>query len=191
MVTAVAHVWFNAYFEGNGPEQNGRPDDSGVFEIDWDKMDGIKGSSRKGARAFDRLAVIWKVYDPEPGQGRKEEIIHEPSIYSPVPEMRPANWQGCNETSPGLVKDLGLRTESPASAEVSKANSVKSQKANIEDDDSMEGVRPSGPAGEEDIDVVMGDLPQPKSNGSEPSLAGVNSGLDTASSTTPQRGISE
>lgn len=29
----TAHVWFNAYFEGDGPEQNGRPDDNGVFEI--------------------------------------------------------------------------------------------------------------------------------------------------------------
>ncbi len=71
MVTAVAHVWFNAYFEGNGPEQNGKADNKGVFEIEWDKMDGIKGSSRKGTRALDRLAVVWKAYDPEPGQGKK------------------------------------------------------------------------------------------------------------------------
>ncbi len=171
MVTAVAHVWFNAYFEGHGPEQDGKPDDSGVFEIDWDRMDGIKGSSRKGTRAFDRLAVIWKAYDPEPSQGRKGEVIHEPSINSPVPEMRPANWKGGNETSPDHGKGLGLRTESPGSAEISKANSVKSQKSKNGDDDSMEGVKPSGPAGEEELDLDTGGLPQPKRRGSDPSLA--------------------
>ena len=64
MVTAVAHVWFNAYFEGRGPEQRGVPDDAGVFDIDWDKMDGIKGSSQKGTRAADRIAVVWRAVGP-------------------------------------------------------------------------------------------------------------------------------
>jgi len=50
----TAHVWFNAYFEGNGP------DDNGVFEINWDRMDGIKGLSYKGVRALDRLVVVWE-----------------------------------------------------------------------------------------------------------------------------------
>ncbi|KAF4636579.1 hypothetical protein G7Y89_g1506 [Cudoniella acicularis] len=187
MVTAVAHVWFNVFFEGNGPEQNGSPDENGVFEIDWDKMDGIKGSSRKGTRAFDRLAVIWRAYDPEPGRGRKEDVIHEPGAGSPVAQMRPADWKGANETSPGLGKDLGLRTESPASAEVSKASSIKSADKNL-DSDSEKGVRLSGPSGEEDLEVDIDDLPQPQANSSEPSLADMNAGLDTASSTTPQRG---
>ncbi|POR37714.1 Pore membrane protein of 33 kDa, partial [Tolypocladium paradoxum] len=57
MVSAVAHVWFNAFFDGEGPERAGRALDSGVFGVAWDAMDGIKGSSRKGARALDRLAV--------------------------------------------------------------------------------------------------------------------------------------
>jgi hypothetical protein len=188
MVTAVAHVWFNAYFEGNGPEQNGKPNNSGVFEIDWDKMDGIKGSSRKGTRALDRLAVVWKAYNPEPGRGRKEDIIHEPGPDSPVPQMKPADWKGGNETSPGLGKDLGLRTESPASANISKASSIKSSEMTDVDANSMEGVKPSGPAGEEDLDVNLEELPQPHSNGSQPTLAAVNAGLDTASATTPQRG---
>jgi len=188
MVTAVAHVWFNAYFEGNGPEQNGKPDNSGVFEIDWDKMDGIKGSSRKGTRALDRLAVVWKVYDPEPGRGRKEDIIHEPGPDSPVPQMKPANWKGGNETSPGLGKDLGLRTESLASANVSKASSIKTSEATDVDANSMEGVKPSGPTGEEDLDVNLEALPQPHSNGSTPTLTTVNAGLDTGSATTAQRG---
>lgn len=167
MVTAVAHVWFNAYFEGNGPEQNGKPDDDGVFEIDWDKMDGIRGSSKKGTRALDRLAVVWKAYDPEPGRGRKEDIIHEPGADSPVPEMKAADWKGGNETSPGLGSDLGLRTESPASADVSKASSIKSNDARDADDDSIKGVKSSGPTGQENLDVDVEALPQPNANSPE------------------------
>jgi len=188
MVTAVAHVWFNAYFEGNGPEQNGKADDTGVFEIEWDKMDGIKGSSRKGTRALDHLAVIWKVYDPEPGRGRKEDIIHEPGTDSPVPETAAADWKGGNETSPGLGKDLGLRTENPMSADVSKASSIKSNDANDADNSSVEGVKASSPSGEEDLDVDLNDLPLPHGNTPEPTLTAMNTGLDTASATTPQRG---
>ncbi|CZT06208.1 related to protein-tyrosine phosphatase [Rhynchosporium agropyri] len=194
MVTAVAHIWFNCYFEGNGPEQGGRPDENGVFDIEWDKMDGIKGSSRKGARAFDRMSVIWKAYDPAPGQqGAKEAVITEPGINSPVQQAAPADWKGGNKTDPGLGKNLGLRTESPASADVSKASSVKSSGPN-DDNDSEEGVRPSGPAGEEYIeadDINVKDLPQPEENSSQPTLAAVNAGMDTASSTTPMphRGV--
>ncbi len=188
MVTAVAHVWFNAFFEGNGPEQNGKPDDTGVFEIEWDKMDGIKGSSRKGTRALDRLAVVWKAYDLEPGRGRKEDIIHEPDTDSPVPQMSPADWKGGHETQPDLGKDLGLRTESPASADVSKASSIKSSNAAEADNDSEEGVRTSGPGGEEDLDVDVDDLPQPEGNAPEPTLEAMNASLDTASRATTQRG---
>lgn len=192
MVTAVAHVWFNAYFEGNGPEQHGKPDENGVFEIDWDKMDGIKGSSRKGTRALDRLAVVWKAYDPEPGRGRKDEMIHEPGTDSPVPQMRPADWKGGNETSPGLGKDLGLRTESPISADVSKANSIKSHSEDTADGDSLEGVKTSGPTGEESLEaalknVNLDNLPKPQGGAPTPTLKEVNAGLDTASATTPQR----
>jgi protein-tyrosine phosphatase len=52
---------------------------------------------------------------------------------------------------------------------------------------SVEGVKPSGPSGE-DLDVDLNNLPQAEANGSEPTLAAVNAGLDTASATTPQRG---
>ena len=141
MVTSVAHVWFNAYFEGNGPEQDGKPDDDGVFEIDWEKMDGIKGSTRKGTRAFDRLAVVWRAYDLDPGRGRKDSVILQPNADSPVPQMAPADWKGNNEISPGVKNDLGLRTESPASADVSKANSIKSGHESDDDHDSFEGLK--------------------------------------------------
>ena len=69
MVTSVGHVWFNAFFEGNGPEQDGQADESGVFEIEWDKLDGIKGSSRKGTRALERLSVVWRVAETGSGTG--------------------------------------------------------------------------------------------------------------------------
>ncbi|CAL3965285.1 unnamed protein product [Diplocarpon coronariae] len=194
MVTAVAHVWFNCFFEGNGPEQGGIPDENGVFAIEWDKMDGIKGSSRKGARAFDRLSVVWRAYDPSPsGEDKKQDIITEPGLNSPVPQMAAADWKGGNETSPGLGKELGLRTESPGSANISKASSMRSSGPN-NDYDSVEGVKPSGPSGEEEInadDVDVRKLPQPQANASELSLAQVNAGPDTASKTTPAQTSSQ
>lgn len=197
MVTAVAHVWFNCFFEGNGPEQQGKPDDNGVFEIDWDKMDGLKGSSRKGTRSFDRMSVVWKVFEPEETRGRPSDVIHEPGENSPVPQMAAADWRGDNAEAPGKGKELGLRTESPTSTDVSKASSIVSPDGamgekimeaggNGEDDDSFTGVRSSGPAGEENVeDIDVTKLPQPKATGSGPDLSAVNAGLDTASHTTP------
>ncbi|KFY76332.1 hypothetical protein V498_09639 [Pseudogymnoascus sp. VKM F-4517 (FW-2822)] len=138
MVTAVAHVWFNPFFEGNGPEQGGKPDENGVFEIEWDKMDGIKGSLRKGTRALDRVAVVWRFAD----RGAREVV--EPGVESEVPEMKAADWKGQG----GRGKELGLRTESPATADVSKASSVGSEGEEEEDED-VEGVKTSGPGGEE------------------------------------------
>lgn len=192
MVTSVAHVWFNAFFEGNGPEQDGKPDDTGVFEIDWESMDGIKGSLRKGTRALDRLTVVWKVYT-EPGRERESNEIHEPGTDSPVPEMKAADWKGQDEPPTGMAKDLGLRTESPASASVSKASSIKSTSSNEKsepetDEDSVKGLKTSGPDGQEDINVDVKDLPEPRDDAPEPSLSEVNDGLDTASNTTPRQG---
>lgn len=162
MVTAVAHVWFNVFFEGRGPEQDGRADESGVFEIDWDKMDGIKGSSRKGTRAADRISVVWRVV----GTNGPPPVIKEPGEGSPVPEMRPADWKGEEGEDPHAERKLGLRAETTASAAVSKASSVKStdredgagtktrgdgaesgQESN--DDESLKGVKSSDPAGQE------------------------------------------
>ncbi|KAL5348202.1 Telomerase protein component 1 [Pseudogymnoascus australis] len=121
MVTAVAH-----------------PDENGVFEIEWDKMDGIKGSLRKGTRALDRVAVVWRFA----GRGAREVV--EPGVESEVPEMKAADWKGQG----GRGKELGLRTESPATADVSKASSVESE-GEEEVDEDVEGVKSSGPGGEE------------------------------------------
>lgn len=123
MVTAVAHVWFNAFFEGNGPEQDGNPDPSGVFEIEWDKMDGIKGSSQKGTRAADKIAVVWRSIVPD-GESRESAM---PDIHSPVPQMPAADWKGENEEDPDNQRHLGLRVRSPDSADVSQASSIKGE----------------------------------------------------------------
>ncbi|KAI2602239.1 phosphatases II [Hypoxylon sp. NC1633] len=123
MVTAVAHVWFNTFFEGNGPEQNGNADTSGIFEIDWDKMDGIKGSSQKGTRAADKIAVVWKCTVSEGGA----EELTMPGIDSPVPQMPAADWKGGNDEDPYNERHLGLRVQSPDSADVSQASSIKGE----------------------------------------------------------------
>jgi len=85
VTTSVAHVWFNTFFEGKGPEQDGKADDSGVFEIEWEAMDGIKGSSRKGTRAFDRIGLVWKVVE-EKGE------IKEPGV-GEAGGAEPADWR--------------------------------------------------------------------------------------------------
>ncbi|TRX98868.1 hypothetical protein FHL15_000210 [Xylaria flabelliformis] len=153
MVTAVAHVWFNTFFEGNGPEQNGVPDDTGVFYIDWEKLDGIKGSSQKGTRAADRIAVVWKSIKPESSE--QEAVVGEPSVNAPVPQMQAADWKGDNSEDPGKEKHLGLRVQSPDSAGISKASSIidesvsGNERNDKEADDDFGGLRSHG-LGEEE-----------------------------------------
>lgn len=147
MVTSIAHVWFNAWFEG-GFEGN----ESGIFEIEWDAMDGIKGSERKGIKALDRLKVVWKYSET----GRTQSI-DEPRPGEPVKEGQPADWRGAgnpekeieakhseglnsgrggatalvlgemsSEAANKLIgKDLGLRKSHHESANISRASSVR------------------------------------------------------------------
>ena len=171
MVTSVAHVWFNAFFESqysstSQPDSVKPPVDtaqpistdtlpnSGVFEIGWDAMDGIKGSARKGTRALDRLAVVWRAV-PE-SKDNLAKIITEPSVGQPVPEIQAADWKkaGLKSAAESLGRDLGLRVESPSSANVSKASSTTdlgSTAAARSDGDSEAGVKAHGPQGEEHI----------------------------------------
>ncbi|KAG5989410.1 hypothetical protein E4U43_004507 [Claviceps pusilla] len=164
MVSAVAHVWFNAFFEGQGPEQGGRPCESGIFSIDWDAMDGIKGSSRKGSRALDRMSVVWRaVGHGESTSTSGEEMILEPAEGEPVPQVAAADWKGVAEEE---ETQLGLRVQTEGSKDVSSASSLSGANvtANGDDDDDdddddkvMEGVKASGPTGE---DLVKGDKKQ-------------------------------
>lgn len=98
MVTSIAHIWFNTYFEG------GDKYESGVFETEWDALDGIKGTTKKGIKALDRLKVVWRYPPPsrlgmkEPGKEdigpAVEKIIPEPGPGEPIPESQPADWRG-------------------------------------------------------------------------------------------------
>lgn len=127
MVTAVAHVWINTFFEGNGPEQDGRADDSGVFEIEWDKMDGIKGSLRKGTRAADKVSIVWRAVGGSKPSETPGVVVTEPGEGSPVPQLRPADWRGEDVEDPDKERRLGLRPAEPGSEAVSRASSVISQ----------------------------------------------------------------
>ncbi|KAJ5133229.1 Protein-tyrosine phosphatase catalytic [Penicillium atrosanguineum] len=107
MVTSVAHVWFNAYFEG------GKDHDSGIFEIEWDAMDGLKGSARKGTRAFERVKVVWR-YPLSPSDSQKKEDeanvtagkpINEPKPGEPIPESDPADWRQADAIQDSAAQD--------------------------------------------------------------------------------------
>ena len=156
MVTSVAHVWFNAFFESLSADGSSKSAPNGIFEIEWDAMDGIKGSSRKGIKALDRLSVVWKALDDE--KQALPQIITEPALGEPVPETKPADWHKANVQSQNDGKDLGLRVESPGpSANLSRASSIKSAKSlrriigEEDDDDSVAGVQTHGPDGETNI----------------------------------------
>ncbi|KAI9765342.1 MAG: Telomerase protein component 1 [Geoglossum simile] len=168
MVTSVAHVWFNAFFEGS--ITNGTtPPNSGIFEIEWDKMDGIKGSPRKGIRALDRLAVVWKVFEDG-----SREVIKEPGIGEVVNQVTPADWRGAGGNNKKLLgKDLGLRSETPASADISKASSVSGGDPEPSTDAKVE------------VREELQDLPQPAADAPVPNMEDLSLGLDAASYTTP------
>lgn len=143
MVTAVAHVWFNTFFEGGGPERGGEALDSGVFEIEWDAMDGIKGSLRKGTRAFDKMAVVWKSV-PDTLERKSSKVIPEPGPGQEVKQTQPADWKGANLVHEQGNKSLGLRAETPHSTNISRASSVVSKKSDEDPDSETEGVKPYG-----------------------------------------------
>lgn len=174
MVTSVAHVWFNTFFEGHGPENHGDAATDGVFEIVWDAMDGIKGSTRKGTRALDRLAVVWRAVEArKEGKPELPQIITEPKEGEPVPETKAADWKSAQHSNlTVLAKDLGLRTESPVSAGVSKASSLRSSGSSPQqsEEDHLAGVKVRGPSGEEHVSCEVRGEGRPLVTASEPDL---------------------
>ena len=101
MVTSIAHIWFNAYFEGGDQHA------SNVFEADWEALDGIKGTTKKGVRALDRLKVVWRYLPPSELGLQKDkkgtdvaapvavgQTVTEPKPGEPIPEAEPADWRG-------------------------------------------------------------------------------------------------
>ena len=166
MVTSVAHVWFNCFFEGsdNPPSSQDHSTldgnsatlsnlaDSGTFQIEWDAMDGLKGSSRKGTRALDKVAVVWRAVKDEKKGDIK--VIPEPAPGEPVPDAQAADWAG-GDVKGAEGRVLGMRTASPASANISKASSVQSGAKDRSDDgedyeDSVKGVKTHGLDGSSD-----------------------------------------
>lgn len=92
LVTSIAHVWFNAYFEG------GREVASGVFEVAWEEMDGIKGSFKKGLRALDKLQVVWSVHHTD------QKVLDVPGPEEYIPQPKRAETHTVDERHLGLVK---------------------------------------------------------------------------------------
>ena len=174
MVTAVAHVWFNAFFEGQGAENGGKASSDGVFEIEWDAMDGIKGSSRKGIRALDRIAVVWQAIDAV-GEG-VSTVITEPPEGTHVPDVRPADWRGANPEQTSLGRDLGLRAETPASAHISRASSADGTEG-AGNDDPQRGVQSYGLDGGGHVDTRHTDSMARTQTLESSSLAGIVSGM--------------
>ncbi|PWY89367.1 phosphatases II [Aspergillus sclerotioniger CBS 115572] len=101
MVTSIAHVWFNTYFEG------GDQHDSGIFEAEWEGLDGIKGTTRKGVKALDRLKVVWR-YANQPGTSHPDtgKPISEPLPGEPIPETQPPDWHIHGSDSPRNQENL-------------------------------------------------------------------------------------
>lgn len=169
MVTAVAHVWFNTFFEGHGPEKNGTADESGVFEINWEAMDGIKGSSRKGTQAFERIALVWRALSAD--EGRPGVVITEPKEGEEVRQTGPTDWKGTKGVEPSEGKDLGLRSASPDDSEIDLNHTEAIKSANEKskttirvpgrrnseqsDDSDTRDVRSHGPNGEEVLRYPM------------------------------------
>ncbi|SPN98438.1 related to protein-tyrosine phosphatase [Cephalotrichum gorgonifer] len=130
-ITSVAHVWFNAFFEGRGPESEGAAEDSGVFAVTWEEMDGLNGLLRVGTRAFDRMTVVWKVV----GEG---EVVAQPGAGEDVGGVGAADWRGGVQVEDGM--EAGVEMEAEAE-EVER-----------------EGVKSSGPGGEEIERPVSGEV---------------------------------
>lgn len=64
-MTSTAHSWFNVYFEGEAPENDGKAQTEGVHTVAWDEMDGLKGSAKRGLQCVQRIEVDWEIAPPE------------------------------------------------------------------------------------------------------------------------------
>jgi len=107
-VSALAHVWFNAYFEGDSQ--------SGVFTQEWDGMDGLRGTHKKGSRIFDKLQVVWQVVE-------QEKEIHEPGEDEPVAGTQPVDETQIPQGAVEDPRNLGLRPSHPGDVDLASMNS--------------------------------------------------------------------
>ncbi|KAG8526498.1 uncharacterized protein KY384_008698 [Bacidia gigantensis] len=204
MVTSVAHVWFNAFFESQyslqrstaPPEATSsatqpqildptNPPSSGVFSIHWDAMDGLRGSSRKGTRAIDRLSVVWSAVAISPSaaatkEGELPKIITQPKPGANISDTGAAERDNSSLLSPldpPNIKKLGLRSETPKSQDLSRSSSpVSSDNLDHKDHDSEKGVKVHGPDGHD-----FASQPNDKDTNDETEVAEVVEGKEAAS----------
>ena len=111
MVTSVAHVWFNAFFEG------GHENDSGIFETEWEAMDGIKGSAKKGIRALERIKVVWRYPGAQMDAAVSGRPISEPKPGEPIAETHAADWRGSSEQQRGGEGSAATQENEPPAKE--------------------------------------------------------------------------
>ncbi|KAK6507613.1 Telomerase protein component 1 [Arthrobotrys musiformis] len=124
-VSALAHCWWNCYFEGAGATTT-----SGVFTQEWEKMDGLKGTLKKGIRIFDKIQIVWKVVPDQ-----TPHTIGEPAPGEPVEGTHKAlpNRAETEQIDPLSNRDLGLRPINPDddSTSASKAPSLTNSMENL------------------------------------------------------------
>ena len=102
---------FDASIASNGTEdatENPSPltpsssvSSSGVYTIPWHALDGLKGTRRKGTRALDKLAIVWRSLGPEErmpgrqeqGQSVKPVVVKEPAVGEEISDTGPVDWR--------------------------------------------------------------------------------------------------
>ena len=136
MLTSVAHVWFNCYFEGNGPSLHPSPPlPSGIFTIEWEAMDGIKGSARKGTKALDKVSIVWREKE---SADKAAKIISEPAPGEEVPQSRAADWAQMKNKADGVqsgLEELGLKADTDSRA--SSTTQLADREGVVADEDAV------------------------------------------------------
>lgn len=182
LVTSVAHVWFNAFFEGDGPESvvrgegdahTAEPKTSGVFETRWDAMDGIKGSARKGSKSFDKIAVVWSLVNPQVEPTKPPHVITEPAKGEPIQGGIAADWHQKNR-----IKESQGSTEGESASEIASQPGLKPQTSDSQDvsEEDLSASLPSAALGFKDRAMPDED------SSDEDGVAGIQRGLNALGS---------
>lgn len=157
IVTSGAHAWFNAYFEG------GDQHDSGVFEVEWGAMDAVNGNVKKGARALDRLKVVWRYASAsqcvvsqakahtQDNASHLGKRISEPLPGEPVPESHPADWRGAQPQDTLDIDDDGNDNDDSMLGGV---RNMSGPAAEISGQDEMEDLSSSAAAGKHPVSTT-------------------------------------
>jgi protein-tyrosine phosphatase len=126
VITSTAHCWFNTWFEGQDASTNGPPAKDGIFEIEWDAMDGLKGSSRRGVRAVDKVAIVWRTVEDKEAIPTTVDVKDETKTHGDEPEgmvneveesglgstIAAADTEGESDTEEG-VQSYGVDEKTP------------------------------------------------------------------------------